>query len=625
MKSQLRFIGWFFFANALLFFLVSCRYVAEILPFSLAFPTPLNECLVSLFMVFAVIGHGALLAFLPSIFVLPFLLCTRQLLGVQVVAVGVSSLALWLLIIDTFIFQQFHYHLNGIILRMLFSTECSEVFQLSTTEWLLIAGLGCVILALEIVLAYLIAKLTARYSALHGKVVGVSLATCLLFAYQIFLLSSNNLNLSLTQQARALPLFNNFLATLIPLPDSLTRVEILGSNYFIQPKSLIKSLHYPLKPLHFQPPAKPFNLLFIVIDTWRFDELNSLVTPNLDHFSKKSWQFMNHWSGGNSTQAGMFSLFYGLPGTYWSSMLAAQQGPVLIKALRDKGYPMGVYASAELTLPALNRTVFADVSQLTLQTQGETPYLQDQTITQKFFHFLDGINQRKKPFFSVLFYNAAHAYCNAGNPIHHFQPEIAVCKRYELTNDSDPIPYLNRYKNALFFVDQQIGLVLKKLDATGQLKNTVIVITGDHGQEFNDNHQGYWEHASNYTKYQVQTPLLVYWPGEKPAKFTHWTSHFDLTPTLMKSLLGCKNPASDFCIGYSLLDKRPRNHLVISSYIDFGIIEPNQITNIYATGNYAVHDLTNRLLPSNRLHYPILVQAFTEMNNFYNSSLGKLN
>lgn len=614
---NLRFIGWFFFANACLFILVGLRYLSEIFPLVLTFPTAFNKFLVSLFIFFAMIGHLSLLAFLPTLLVIPFAFLLRKMIGIQVISVCTASIALFLLLIDTYVFKQFHYHLNGIILQMILSKEFNEIFQLSILEWILGGAILGSIFLLEILLAIIIKKIILKKSEIHGKTIATTLCVFVFIAYEMFLLGGTNLNLSLTQQARAFPLFNNFLALILPLPDSLTRVEGLASGHFAQPKQIVRPLHYPLHSLHFLPPKSALNLLIIVVDSWRPDMLTADVMPNTHVFSKNTWQFQNHWSGGNSTQAGIFSLFYGIPGTYWTSMLAKEQGPVLIRALLNQGYQTGIFASAELTIPAFHRCVFADIPNLAVNTPGDTPYQQDHAITEKFHQFLVQHKNTQKPFFSFLFYNSAHAYCMDGNPVQKFQPSVLVCKRYALTNESDPHPYINRYKNGLAFVDQEIGIVLNLLKQNDLLKNTVVIITGDHGQEFNDNHNNYWEHASNYTRYQVQTPLLIYWPHEKPLSFTHWTSHFDISPTLMKKLLGCSNQPNDFCVGHPLLDKKSPHYLIISSYIDFGIVSPHQITTIYATGNYAIHDNQNRLLQNAPLDLSLLREALRDVYAFY--------
>lgn len=614
-KQLLRFIGWFFFANACLFFLVSFSYLFDIVPFALTFPTTFNKILVGFFVAVTMLGHFTFLAFLPALLIVPFVFIIKKFKYIQILSIVIATFSFMMLCADAFVFKQFHYHINGIILQMLFSKEFSEVFELALVEWFLIAGLIVFILLMQTGLAFFVKKLIQKKSQLHGKGIAVSLGTLLFFSYEIFLLGGVNTDLSLTQQARAFPLFNNIISLVVPLPDSLMRVEKLACGHFVQLKNVPKPLRYPIKPLKFKTIEKPLNVLIIVIDAWRFDMLDPVVTPQLYAFSKRAWQFTNHWSGGNCTQAGIFSLFYGLPGTYWSSMLDKRQGPLLINSFLDKGYQTGIYASAELVMPAFHQTAFVNIPNLAVETPGETPYARDQMITKKFFNFLNHA-QKDKPFFSFLFYDSAHAYCTDGNPIQKFRPSIA-CLHYSVDKNTDPTPIFNRYKNALAFIDIEVGKVIQQLHDQKRLENTIILVTGDHGQEFNDNHNNYWEHAGNYTKFQVQTPLLIYWPHQKPAKYSHWTSHFDIAPTLMHKVLGCSNPASDFCVGRFILGKHSLSHLVISSYVDFGIVEPDQITTVYSTGNYAIHDPQYQLMTNNRLRLQILRQAFLEINQFY--------
>src|SRR3712207_9402754 len=62
-------------------------------------------------------------------------------------------------------------------------------------------------------------------------------------------------------------------------------------------------------------------------------------------------------------------------------------------------------------------------------------------------------------------------------------------------------------------IDSLIGLTLDKLKQKDLLRNTVVIITGDHGQEFNENHCNYWGHSSNYSQWQIHVPLIYYYPG----------------------------------------------------------------------------------------------------------------
>nr|WP_237729042.1 sulfatase-like hydrolase/transferase [Vibrio fluvialis] len=96
-----------------------------------------------------------------------------------------------------------------------------------------------------------------------------------------------------------------------------------------------------------------------------------------------------------------------------------------------------------------------------------------------------------------MFYDSAHATEFPADMEPHFTPSWNRVDHIKLDNDFNPEPYRNRYRNALYYIDGQIERVLNAVEAQGGLENTIIVITSDHGQEFNDNHKNYWGHGSN--------------------------------------------------------------------------------------------------------------------------------
>jgi membrane-anchored protein YejM (alkaline phosphatase superfamily) len=83
--------------------------------------------------------------------------------------------------------------------------------------------------------------------------------------------------------------------------------------------------------------------------------------------------------------------------------------------------------------------------------------------------------------------------------------------------------------------------MLAQLQQQGLSEQTIVVVTSNHGQEFNETQSNSWGYGSNYSPYQVQVPLvlagLVSIPADEQA-----SSHPDLVPTLMKSMLGVRNP-----------------------------------------------------------------------------------
>jgi len=84
-------------------------------------------------------------------------------------------------------------------------------------------------------------------------------------------------------------------------------------------------LVYPSAPLSCSPSVSSDNLLLVLLDTRRHDMLTPEVMPNLYRYANQPGWFRvrEHISGGNSTKAGVFCLFYGLPVTYGDAFLAS--------------------------------------------------------------------------------------------------------------------------------------------------------------------------------------------------------------------------------------------------------------------------------------------------------------
>jgi len=397
-----------------------------------------------------------------------------------------------------------------------------------------------------------------------------------------------------------------------------TRLASMDSGFFLQNKQLSKPLNYPLHPLRYHTSNQPYNVVVIAIDTWRYDMMNAVVTPHIAQFSQRAWNFRNHYSGGDSTQPGIFSLFYSIPANYWTAALQQKQGSVFIQALLQHHYQMGIFSSASLHFPAFDETVFRDINHLQVETPGDNSAQRDQRIVKELEQFIKHKDQ-SRPFFSFLFFDAVHGFYDSDT--HQipqpFQPSIQSCNRLVLTKHSNPIPYLNRYKNAVRFDDQLVGKVLAKLKQRHLLQKTIVIITADHGEEFNDEGLGYWGHASAFDPYQVRTPLIVYWPHTQPREIHYQTSHYDIVPTLMTRMLGSLNAFSDYSVGTSLLTKGHRPYLIVGSYVDYAILQKNRITTIYPGGDYAVSHMNGRTIPGARLDMVTFQKVFRDLNKYF--------
>src|SRR5439155_1407290 len=71
----------------------------------------------------------------------------------------------------------------------------------------------------------------------------------------------------------------------------------------------------------------------------------------------------------------------------------------------------------------------------------------------------------------------------------------------------------NRYRNAVHYADSLVGTMLDALVRRGLLDDTIVLVTGDHGEEFNEH--GYWGHNGAFTPDQVHVPLVLHLPRSR--------------------------------------------------------------------------------------------------------------
>jgi membrane-anchored protein YejM (alkaline phosphatase superfamily) len=273
---------------------------------------------------------------------------------------------------------------------------------------------------------------------------------------------------------------------------------------------------------------------------------------------------------------------------------------------------------------------FAGVEGLNTDTEGKTVFERDCQITRNFIADLDkraassasqsadSVSPSKQPFFSFVFYDLPHAIQIPKDHIYHFQPSWEDADYMQLGNDDDPTPFFNLYRNCVWTVDSLIGEGIRALKEHDLLKNTVIVITGDHGQEFNENHKNYWGHWANYSRPQTGVPMVYYYPGCEPRQYKHRTTHYDISATLLRQVLGVKNPPEDFSMGYDLQDPTPRDWHVVGNDLFYAfILNDGTIVEKRGAGNIVIFDKVMNQLDDYPLNAKQLNDAILRLNRFY--------
>ncbi|WP_366932355.1 sulfatase-like hydrolase/transferase [Propionivibrio sp.] len=334
------------------------------------------------------------------------------------------------------------------------------------------------------------------------------------------------------------------------------------------------NLNYPLHPLEVTTPAAPLNIVWLVSESWRADTLDAEIMPHTWAFAQNAQRFTHNYSGGNGTRVGMFTMFTGIPGSYWFPVLAERKGAPLIDVLKSQNYQMSFYTSAKFSYPEFDATIFSQVptEQLHEIAGGAPGWEKDQQNVAHLLKFID-TRDKHRPFFTFMFFESPHAR-------YYFPPESVIRTPYlddinyftlsksELASQIHLIK--NRYLNSVHHLDSQFGRVFDYLKQHDLLKNTVVLMLGDHGEEFLEN--GRWGHNSAFTDQQTRTPLVLWVPGMKPSVYEGMSNHMDVIPMLMP-MLGVKNPQQDYTTGFNLLAGETRDHAVIAEWSSTGYID----------------------------------------------------
>ena len=287
--------------------------------------------------------------------------------------------------------------------------------------------------------------------------------------------------------------------------------------------------------------ARPYNVLWVLMESTGLDYAlkptpgsdGKVAMPFLQSLTQKGYFLSNHFSAGNSSPRGIFSLLSGL---YVMPEVA------IFDVRKDVYLPsLGSYLGARyqrfLVTPAsldwyfphsfLLHSGFGELwgyhaLPVRKNAPGGRAHARDEAETVSFFlHRLDDLAPPNSPFVAVYYSFIAHwPYPDYGESTHLLKP----------------IRPLNNYYNNLRYLDQQIERIYEHLKQKNLLENTIVVFAGDHGEAFGQHQHNYTHSRASYNE-NYRTPALLLHPGLFPPRvFTAATSHVDILPTLLDAL-----------------------------------------------------------------------------------------
>ncbi|MFW7586230.1 LPS biosynthesis-modulating metalloenzyme YejM [Escherichia coli] len=563
---------WFALFNILLSLVIGSRYlcIAD-------WPTTLAGRIYSYV---SIIGHFSFLVFatyLLILFPLTFIVGSQRLM--RFLSVILATAGMTLLLIDSEVFTRFHLHLNPIVWQLVINPDENEMAR----DWQLMFISVPVILLLELVFAtwswQKLRSLTRRRR--FARPLAAFLFIAFIASHVVYIWADANFYRPITMQRANLPLSYPMTARRFLEKHGLLDAQEYQRRLIEQGNPDAVSVQYPLSELRYRDMGTGQNVLLITVDGLNYSRFEKQM-PALAGFAEQNISFTRHMSSGNTTDNGIFGLFYGISPSYMDGILSTRTPAALITALNQQGYQLGLFSSDGFTSPLYRQALLSDFSMPSVRTQSD-----EQTATQ-WINWLGRYAQEDNRWFSWVSFNGTNI------------------------DDSNQQAFARKYSRAAGNVDDQINRVLNALRDSGKLDNTVVIITAGRGIPLSEEEETFdWSHG------HLQVPLVIHWPGTPAQRINALTDHTDLMTTLMQRLLHVSTPASEYSQGQDLFNPQRRHYWVTAADNDtLAITTPKKTLVLNNNGKYRTYNLRGERVKDEKPQLSLLLQVLTDEKRF---------
>ncbi|EIY2080396.1 cardiolipin transport protein PbgA [Escherichia coli] len=563
---------WFALFNILLSLVIGSRYL-----FIADWPTTLAGRIYSYV---SIIGHFSFLVFatyLLILFPLTFIVGSQRLM--RFLSVILATAGMTLLLIDSEVFTRFHLHLNPIVWQLVINQDENEMAR----DWQLMFISVPVILLLELVFAtWSWQKLRSLMRRRRfARPLAAFLFIAFIASHVVYIWADANFYRPITMQRANLPLSYPMTARRFLEKHGLLDAQEYQRRLIEQGNPDAVSVQYPLSELRYRDMGTGQNVLLITVDGLNYSRFEKQM-PALAGFAEQNISFTRHMSSGNTTDNGIFGLFYGISPSYMDGILSTRTPAALITALNQQGYQLGLFSSDGFTSPLYRQALLSDFSMPSVRTQSD-----EQTATQ-WINWLGRYAQEDNRWFSWVSFNGTNI------------------------DDSNQQAFARKYSRAAGNVDDQINRVLNALRDSGKLDNTVVIITAGRGIPLSEEEETFdWSHG------HLQVPLVIHWPGTPAQRINALTDHTDLMTTLMQRLLHVSTPASEYSQGQDLFNPQRRHYWVTAADNDtLAITTPKKTLVLNNNGKYRTYNLRGERVKDEKPQLSLLLQVLTDEKRF---------
>jgi arylsulfatase A-like enzyme len=307
------------------------------------------------------------------------------------------------------------------------------------------------------------------------------------------------------------------------------------------------------------------NVLFLVTDDQRTDTIAALgnrviKTPNLDKLAQRGFVFRNAYCMGSTMGAvcnpSRHMLLSGKALFHYNPKQADGTMGQLMRAL---GYFTFFISKRGNTANAYN-AAFESVNYLEDEKDRKSGH-HGRSAAEQTMQFLKKTWKKDRPFFAYVGFEGPHdprvaapEWLNLYDraklplpknfmPLHPFNNGELLVRDEQLApwprTEGDVRKHLHDYYGCISSIDHQIGRILAVLQEMGELENTIIIFTSDHGLAMGSHglfgKQNLYDHS-------MKSPLIFAGPGIPKGQSDAFAYLYDIYPTTVELVRG-KSPA----------------------------------------------------------------------------------
>jgi arylsulfatase A-like enzyme/Flp pilus assembly protein TadD len=283
-----------------------------------------------------------------------------------------------------------------------------------------------------------------------------------------------------------------------------------------------------------------FNVLLVTIDTIRPDRLSCysteyLKTPHIDSLAAKGVIFDRAFAHNPTTLPSHTNILLGTTPLYHgvqdnSKFRVSEDHLTLAEYLKSKGYSTAAFIGAFPLDSRFGLSQGFDVYDDSYPSKSNMAFAASERKAEQVIQSaLDWLEKQDSKWF---------AWVHLWDPHTLYLPPEPFKSQFE----DDP------YSGEVAYVDFELGKMFDYLDNNDLMENTLIILTGDHGESLGE----HGELTHTYFAYNstLWIPMIIAGPGIDARRIDENVSHIDIFPSLC-DILGIEKPS--FLQGVSLL------------------------------------------------------------------------